>query len=299
VCSAVRGDRDERTTRPSHTTPIVTRARPFPPAWTDAARAAVPALLVVVAAALPWTRPFVLALLVGGTAVALGRDAPVRWAWAAVIPAAVNLAWGLLAAPERGPLAASACADPASPVAMWRLGQAVVVLGVVVALARVLHADGASIWCRPPARHVLRLALLAFVAATVSGVALGAVLAGPFFGPFRLDLSNPAAFLPALVFAVSNGTMEEVAYRGVLMGWLARVGGLWPAVAFQAVAFGLAHASGADVGGSPLLLFIGMALAGLLAGIVTVRTRSLALTIAAHVGFDVCLYLGLACRLPT
>jgi membrane protease YdiL (CAAX protease family) len=39
-----------------------------------------------------------------------------------------------------------------------------------------------------------------------------------------------------------------------------------------------------------------MALAGVIAGIVTVRSGSLALAIGAHVGFDVALYYGLACR---
>jgi membrane protease YdiL (CAAX protease family) len=91
--------------------------------------------------------------------------------------------------------------------------------------------------------------------------------------------------------------MEEVAYRGVLMGWLARVSGLWPAVAVQAVVFGLAHASGSDVGGSPLVLGVALGAGGLLGGVITIRTRSLAIPIAVHIGFDIALYLGLACRL--
>ena len=47
--------------------------------------------------------------------------------------------------------------------------------------------------------------------------------------------------------------MEELAYRGALLGWSARVIGVPAAVVGQAVVFGLAH-SGADVTGSPLLL---------------------------------------------
>ena len=38
----------------------------------------------------------------------------------------------------------------------------------------------------------------------------------------------PAAIVPALIFAVSNGVSEEVAYRGVLLHWSARVMGAGP-----------------------------------------------------------------------
>jgi membrane protease YdiL (CAAX protease family) len=82
------------------------------------------------------------------------------------------------------------------------------------------------------------------------------------------------------------------------MGWLARVSGLWPAVVVQAVVFGLAHGGGADVGGSPLVLGLALGLGGLIAGIATIRTRSLAIPIASHIGLDVALYYGLACRIP-
>jgi membrane protease YdiL (CAAX protease family) len=101
--------------------------------------------------------------------------------------------------------------------------------------------------------------------------------------------------VPALVFALSNGIMEEVAYRGALMGWSARVIGLGPALGLQAVVFGLAH-GGPDVVGSALPVMIVLAAGGLLAGIIAVRTRSLFLPIAIHVALDLPLYLYLACR---
>jgi membrane protease YdiL (CAAX protease family) len=104
---------------------------------------------------------------------------------------------------------------------------------------------------------------------------LGALLARPFFGDFELDLSQPGAVVPALVFALSNGIMEEVAYRGILMGWLARVTGLWPAVLAQGVVFGLAH-GGPDFVGSPLPVILAMTAGGIVAGAITMRTRSLA-----------------------
>ena len=103
-----------------------------------------------------------------------------------------------------------------------------------------------------------------------------------------------AALVPALLFAIANGVMEEVAYRGGLLHWSARVIGLGPAVVGQAIVFGLAH-SGSDVIGYPVPLALAMGVGGLLAGVIAVRTRSLLIPIAVHVGLDLPLYLGLAC----
>jgi membrane protease YdiL (CAAX protease family) len=108
------------------------------------------------------------------------------------------------------------------------------------------------------------------------------------------DIGVVGALLPALVFALANGVMEEVVYRGALLGWSARVMGAWPAIVGQAIVFGLAH-SGPDVLASPILLSVGLGIGGLIAGIITVRTRSLLLPLAIHVGFDIPLYYGLAC----
>jgi hypothetical protein len=74
----------------------VTARRALPSDPREFARSAVPIGLIILAAAVPWTRPFVLVGLVGGAAVAIGRHAPVRWAWAAPIPVAVSLCWNLL-----------------------------------------------------------------------------------------------------------------------------------------------------------------------------------------------------------
>jgi membrane protease YdiL (CAAX protease family) len=272
------------------------RRRPLPTAWREAGRAVVPAGLLLLAAAIPWTRPFVLAALVAGTAIAVGRHAPVRWAWAAGVPVAVGLTFGLVPSPDAQADPAD-CASPVSPIALWRAGEAILVLGAAVGLAVLLRASRASVWLGRPSSEAVRWAGVGLVLAAAAGVAVGAWLAGPFFGSIALDLGQPAAIVPALVFAISNGVMEEVAYRGVLMGWLARVSGLWPAVVLQAVVFGLAHGSGADVGGSPVVLGLALGAGGLLAGLITVRTRTLAIPIAVHIGFDVALYLGLACRL--
>ena len=97
------------------------------------------------------------------------------------------------------------------------------------------------------------------------------------------------------MFAVANGVMEELIYRGALMGWSARVVGIGPALVGQAVVFGLAH-SGADVIGLQLPLMLALGLGGLLAGLVTVRTRSLLIPIAVHIGLDIPIYFAFACR---
>ncbi len=88
--------------------------------------------------------------------------------------------------------------------------------------------------------------------------------------------------------------MEEVTYRGALLGWSARVMGVGPALLGQAIIFGLAH-SRSDVLAMPIPLMLGLGIGGLLAGAIAVRTRSLLIPIAIHIGFDIPLYYGLAC----
>jgi membrane protease YdiL (CAAX protease family) len=267
--------------------------RLLPSDWPDLGRALVPIGLLAIGAAVPALRLPVLALLVVGTFVAIARDAPVRWAWAGAVPVAVSLAWGAWPAP----LAAADgrdCADPASPIAAWRAAEAVVVLVVLGLLAIRLGATRTSLWLRWPARSVVRLAVAGFLVTGPLALIVGPGLAGPFFGPIAYDVTVLGAVVPALVFALANGVMEEVAYRGALMGWSARVMGVGPALVGQAVVFGLAH-SGADVVEAPIPLMVAMGVGGLAAGIVTVRTRSLLLPIAIHVGLDIPIYYAFAC----
>ena len=271
--------------------------RTLPANLADAARSGVPIGLLMLAAGLSAARPVVLIALVAGLAVAIRRHAPVRWAWAAPIPIAVNLCWGLLAAPLADPLGGD-CTDLDSPPAVWRATEAVLALGSLALLAHILRARRSDLGLRWPARWVVRLAIVGAVVLGPTGLVLGAWLARPFFGAFELDLSRPGFLVPALVFAVANGVMEELAYRGALLGWTSRVTGTGLALVGQAVVFGLAHASGGDVGGSPVLLGVALGLGGLLAGLITVRTRSLLVPIAWHVALDLPLYVYLACRVP-
>jgi membrane protease YdiL (CAAX protease family) len=270
----------------------VRAALPRDPA--GAARALLPIALLILAAAVRETRLAVLVALVAGTIVAIRRDAPVRWAWAAPVPVALSLCFGLVAPPAAA-LNGADCANVLSPPAVWRLIEAAIVLASVTFLAVILRARTASLWLLRPSVRVLVVGVLGFALFGVLGLVLGPALARPFFGSFGLDTSNPAALLPALVFALANGIMEEIAYRGALMGWSARVIGLAPAIGLQAVVFGLAH-GGPDIIGSAPILVLTLAAGGLLAGLITVRTRSLFLPIAIHVALDLPLYVYLACR---
>ncbi len=268
--------------------------RPLPINLGDAVRSGVPIGLLVLAAAIPPARPIVLAALLAGFAVALRRGAPVRWAWAAPIPVAVSLCWGLLPAPPADPLGGD-CTNLASPPAAWRVAEAALALASLAALAYVQRARRADLGLRWPASSVVRVAVVGALILGPIGLLLGALLARPFFGAFELDLSRPAFLVPALTFALANGVMEELAYRGALLGWTARVTGTWLAVSGQAVVFGLAH-GGADVGGSPVVLMLALGVGGLLAGVIALRTRSLLVPIAWHVALDLPLYAHLACR---
>ncbi len=258
------------------------------------ARSALPIGLITLAAAVPVARPFVLAGLVAGVIVAVRRDAPVRWAWAAPIPVAVGLCWGLLPAPLADP-AGLDCAVVGSPPAVWRLAEAALVLGVLAVLAATLRAKPGDLLLRWPRRSVVQVAIVGAVILGPIGLLLGAALARPFFGTFALDLGDLGFIVPALVFATANGVSEELAYRGALMGWTARVTGTWVALVAQAVVFGLAH-GGADVGGSPVVLMAVLGVGGFVAGLIALRTRSLLIPIAWHVALDLPLYAYLACR---
>jgi membrane protease YdiL (CAAX protease family) len=267
-----------------------TRTLPFEPA--ELARSLIPIGLLAVAAAEPQARLPLLLVLAVGTAIAVGRDAPVRWTWAGAVPVAVSLFWGTLSAPVIATDLGS-CADPASPVATWRALEAVVVLVSLTIVALVLRAVPATLYLRWPARRWIRWAIVGFLAAGPVALLVGPYLARPFFGDVSYVLVA-GALVPAAIFAVSNGVMEEVIYRGALVSWSGRVMGIGPALIGQAVVFGLAH-SGTDVIGFQVPLMVAMGLGGLLAGLVTIRTRSLLIPIAVHVGLDVPIYFAFAC----
>jgi len=254
------------------------------------------AMLASAAAVRPLRLPVLLALVVGFVATRrLARERSVTWA--AAIPVAVSLAWGLVPLPATA-TDGSTCASPLAPFSTWRVAETLLAVASIAVLMPLVGGGGGELGLRRPSRRVGLLAVGSFVVLGPLGLLLGPPLAAPFFGSVDLALGDPAALIPATAFAVANGTMEEVAYRGCLRAWTRRRCGRAIAVSGQALVFGLAHAAGPDVGGAPVLLFAAMAAGGLLAGLVVERTGSLAIPIAAHVGLDIPLYYGNACRLP-
>ncbi|HET7726369.1 MAG TPA: CPBP family intramembrane glutamic endopeptidase [Candidatus Limnocylindrales bacterium] len=250
------------------------------------------AALVLVAAGVPAARLPVAALLVSGCAVLLAARQPGGIAWAGCVPVALALAWPEVAGRDLplGP----ACADPASPILLRRLGEAALVLGSVAVLLAVLRRSPAELGIAGPGRQASAAGLALVAGGAVASLAVGPVVARPFFGEVAFEVPV-AAVAPALAFAAANGVLEEVAYRGAMRTWLGEAIGVRPAILVQGVAFGLAHA-GTDVTAFLPLHVTLLSLAGIVAGIVATRMRSLWLVVAVHVGADIALYYGLACR---
>jgi membrane protease YdiL (CAAX protease family) len=262
--------------------------------WSVAAIAGVgvPALLIA-AALVPELRWPVLAGLALALPFSLARPG-VGWAVAAGIPVAVNQAWGTIAVPAAGPGLVD-CANLLSPPALWRLAEATAVLVVLGALAVRLGSGRRELGLVRPTRRTAVLSVGGAAVVAGGSLVLGTLFAEPFFGPIRLALQDPFALGPALVLAISNGTMEELIYRGAMLAWLTRVVGPRPALVLQALVFGAAH-GGADFTASPLPVMAAVAVGGLIAGVIVQRTRSLVFVIAIHIAFDVPLHYAIACR---
>ena len=278
------------------TVPGVGRAARIPTDVTTIAAAALPIALILVAAGVPPTRPLVVGLLLLGFAVTLLARSELRWLWAAPIPVAVWLAWRILSAPLAHPGGLD-CADAASPPAVWRLAQALLAVGSLAVLMGVLAVRPGALWWRRPTVPIARLSVLGFFVAGPLGLVLGAAIARPYFRTFDLNLADPMALLPGMIFSLSNAIGEEVIYRGAFMALVARVTGLRAALVLQAVVFGLAHA-GAHFLGSPIPVVLSIGLAGYVAGLLVLKTRSLMLPIAVHTAIDLPVYAYFACRNP-
>lgn len=254
---------------------------------------AAPGLALTAALVQPVRLP-ILALVVLGFVALRFRGSPVADVWAATIPVLATFAWGVTVSPlaEAGPFA---CESPVSLPALARLAEAIGGVVLVVALGRLIGASLSEVGLRLPLRVVtVASAVLVLVLGPAAVIGFRG-FAAPFFGTFDYVFGMPAVLLPALVFALANGALEEVVYRGAMLGWMARVTGWWPAAIAQAIVFGAAH-SGPGFVGSAVPVMVAMGVAGLLAALVVRRTGSLLPTIAIHVAVDVPLYLFVACR---
>ena len=265
---------------------------PRPRARSTALVAWLPFALLAAAGAVGDLRLPVLGCLAVG-ALVLARSDPAGITWAAALPLAASFAWGVIPPPQALPGAAS-CADPLSPPAAWRALEAGLVVVVTLCVARRCGGLRPILLRRPPGPRSILLACAAPALVPIV-LFLGPALARPFFGEVGFVLDRPAALLPAALLAGSNGLLEELSYRGALMGWCARAVGPRGALAGQAIVFGFAHLAGHDlVAGAPIL-WAGIVVAGFAAGIVARRTGSLLVPIAVHAALDVPLYYYLAC----
>jgi membrane protease YdiL (CAAX protease family) len=258
----------------------------------------IPVGLVAAAAIVPALRLPVLLAVAALSVAALGRR-PARppagaWlSWIGLLPVAVGLAVGLV--PDTAVVDPGACDDLFVAPVVRRVGQAILVLGTIALLTPRMGGRRSLGIRLPPDRRVILLAAAAPLLVPVFLVA-GPLMAGPFFGEVRLGLPSPAAFLPAVVLAIANAAQEEASYRGAAQRWGAGALGRRGAIVAQALVFGSAH-MGADVLAGGLLIWVGMATSGLVAGLVADRTRSLLLPFAVHAALDVPLALALTCRL--
>ncbi len=254
--------------------------------------AAGPAVLLAVAL-LPGLRlAGVVGLLVGWAVLLVFRH-PAAIAWAAMLPVGLVLPWPWLLGGD-APLGEAVCVDPLSVIALRRVAIAALGLLAVARLAAVHRSSLGELGLRRPGRREASAALGAVAALAAGGLWVGPWLARPFFG--ELDFPRPvAAVVPAVVFGIANGVLEEVAYRGAMQAWLSRAMPLAWAIGLQGVAFGIVHAGPDVVALLPVHIAV-MSAVGVVGGIARAGLGSLWVPIGVHVGADIALYVGLACR---
>ncbi len=270
-------------------------ATPYRPGWDPAKGiAGIGAGLLVFGVAVPELRPAMAALISAGwLLLLLARKRNMALAFAAVLPLAIVLVWPAVLGAD-APMGDPACRDPFSVIAVRRLLVAVIGLAVVALVARAMGTSRAELGLRRPTRLEAIVAVAGVLVLAVGGLVIGPAIAEPFFG--KLDFPVPlAAIVPAVVFGIANGTLEEVVYRGAMQTWLRPMMGTWVAILLQGLVFGLVHAGPEVV----TLLAVHVALlgtVGVLGGIARERLGSLWIPIGVHIGADIALYVGLACR---
>ena len=219
---------------------------------------------------------------------------------AAVLPAAAILVWRAIPQPVADPTGAD-CANLLAPPAVWRFMEGAIGLIAVVALVIDRRASFGDIGLRRGSRTVRVLAVASLLVVTPLALSfsslVGGTFGGMFFESYRVDTSQVAAFLPALVFAVSNSMAEELSYRGAMRTWLTPGLGIVGANLAQAIVFGLSH-TGQDFVGveAAVPTMFAMILVGFVAGVIARRTRSLTLPLAIHAAADIPIYFYWACR---
>jgi membrane protease YdiL (CAAX protease family) len=266
------------------------------PGWVARCLAAGGTVVLLVVALLPGLRPAGAALLLVVWAALRALRHPAATAWAAVLPVGLVLPWPWLLGAD-APLGEAGCADPASAIAVRRVAVAAFGLLVVAGLALAERSSHVELGLRRPRRLEASVALGAVAVLSIGGLWIGPWLARPFFG--ELDFARPVgALLPAVAFGIANGVLEEVGYRGAMQAWLARAMPLAAAIGLQGLVFGIVHAGADVVALLPAHIAI-MSAVGVAGGVARARLGSLWVPIGVHVGADIALYVGLACRAAT
>jgi len=222
-------------------------------------------------------------------------------ALAAVLPAAAILVWRALPEPVADPTGLD-CANVLAPPALWRFLEAAVGLIAIGALVVDRRASFGELGFKRGSRRVRLIAVSGLIVLAPIAIYAGTVVGDSrfgtsLFGTYQLDLSQPLALLPALIFAASNALAEELAYRGAMRTWLVPSLGVVGANLAQAIVFGLAH-TGQDFVGPQAVIptMLAMVVVGFVGGIIARRTGSLTLLLAFHAAADIPIYLYWACR---
>jgi membrane protease YdiL (CAAX protease family) len=250
-------------------------------------------VLLLGAAFAPGLRPSLAVLLLAGWAILRAARRPEAIAWAAVLPVALVLPWPWLLGAD-APLGEEACIAPLSTIVLRRVLVAAFGLLVVAGLAVAHRSSRQELGLRRPSRAEAAVALGGLLVLAIGGLWIGPLLARPFFG--ELDFPVPlAALLPAVLFGVANGVLEEVSYRGAMQAWLGRAMPMAWAIGIQGLAFGVVHAGPDVLALLPVHIAL-MSAVGVTGGVARARLGSLWVPIGVHVGADIAIYVGLACR---
>ncbi len=263
---------------------------------------AVPIAVMLVAVGVEALRlPGLLALaagFAGGIVLDRGRPvSPTTVVWGASMLVVLTGVWSGVPLPENA-RDGTTCADWLAPFAVLRAVGAALILTAVAVVLRLSRWSLYDIGVRRTSIRNVVASVGLLVVVGLAAVLIGPAAAEPFFGPLPVDLGNVSAIVPALLFAVANGILEETVYRGVLLESLRRLRGAPFALVVQGIAFGLAHGVGSDFAGSPLPVMLATAAGGLGLGLIALRSGSLLLPFAMHAALDIPIYYANACLAP-